>query len=117
MENIERHDAATSANRSSEGENNMHVMHMSSIVGLSFAGCLLLQALAVAILLLGKSSRLKGVGSAILRYTSWAVFALPVFILAGFVTENLDPSAIASYVYPIGTGALCVFAGLYLKFE
>jgi len=96
----------------------MHVMHMSSIVGLSFAGCLLLQASAVAILLLaGKSSRLKSVGGAILRYSSWALFALPVFILAGFLTENLDPLAITYYVYPIGTGALCVFASLYLKFE
>ncbi len=96
----------------------MRGMHISYLVGLSFAGCLLLQAAAVAILLFaGKHSRLRSIGGAVLGYSSWAVFALPVFILAGLLMENLDPPAFTSYVYPIGAGTLCAFASLYLKLD
>jgi hypothetical protein len=99
-------------------KNSMRGIHISHIAGLSFAGCLLLQASAVAMLLFArKNSRLKSVGGAILSYSSWVVVALPGFILAGLLMENLNPLALTSYIYPIGAGTLCVMISLYLNFE
>jgi len=111
-------DAAPGANMRSERENNMRSTPISYMVGFCFAGCLLLQSWAIAILFFaGEKPRLKSFGGAILRYSSWVAFALPVLILAGFLTENLNHLALMSYVYPIGVGTLCVFVSLYLKVE
>jgi len=88
------------------------------MVGLSFVGCLALEVLGAAILLFAREkSQLKKVGSAIVEYSSWAVFALPVFILVSVLTENLNRWALMSYVYPIGAGTLCIFVSLYLKLD
>lgn len=96
----------------------MHNPGASPIVPFSFAGCLLLEVSAVAILLLAcRYSYLRSIGGTLRALASKAILALPGVVLASLLVEKMNLVHLQPYLYVVGATSSCVFLELYLYLD